>query len=430
MSDPWGTLNSILNRRASTSESRKNRLAGIVGDIVNRRNANEQSAMDRVLKQQENEKDRTYLDTPFADGPRELRDPVTGTVATYNTPREWEAALQAQRGAQSEQGQRVAGDIQSGLQAEQAQYQQQLQNDAQAFQMDLQDVTNANELAQLQMRIDADKAAAERSWDQTREQYSQRSAVVNGRSYSWNSDQQYALVQLQMQSDLLFDRLAFEKKLDKDATPDLWQAYQDAKNEVLNPSVLDPTTGTWRAVADTSPDALEASFRKALANRSPDLSPEAVEKAVSLFMDFIAQVPDAQAGSEAGGWYTQRPPGTTNALPPGGPTNTPSGPPMTTREPSQAVLDTYSDVPSWVGPNYYGSGYVQENKQYPQGVSVSEQPIYDQLMQILATRKAKGASTNDVQQRIKRLVDENVPANDQEIQSFIDMMLADARRGM
>ncbi|KKL69299.1 hypothetical protein LCGC14_2116350, partial [marine sediment metagenome] len=137
---------------------------------------------------------------------------------------------------------------------------------------------------------------------------------TTGKTYRWGTVEEFELVKEQLEQDGYIEAqrvIAALRDTDKDSQSRILEAYTFAKNEVLNPSVLNPETGAWRSMTDITPEALEEQFRAGLV--AWELTPEEMEKAVELFNGFIAKIPEALPGagegappSEGGVWQNLR----------------------------------------------------------------------------------------------------------------------------
>lgn len=442
MAIDWSNITNLLGMQQQRRALRQNQFQNIADTLYNRKEAERQ----RGFTAGENEKDRTYLDTPFADGPRSITDEATGQTYTYNTPREWQAAITAQ-----EQGfkrsERVAGQEYATEEREAAQgFQQQMQDNAQAFQMELNDAQDAAALERLQTQLDAQAAAAERTWEQPRDEYESQSVTINGRTYSWTSDQGYELQALKMRQDMLNDQIRLEASLrgtDEDARSRIIEAYNFGKSEVLNPSVINQQTGTWQSMADINPDQLEQQFRDAIALYG--LSPDEEETAVRLFNGWIKDIPEAPPGTEgaaggtsqangdwweefrrtgriprdAGEWATEGTAGLANM----GAGGAVAAPIVAASRRLFGWIPGFLQSVDQATANIAGTDYPETPTSYPPGIESKERALFNQIVRMLPT--ADEETQLNLIALGQKLEEESVdvPANPMQLNRFIQDFL-------
>lgn len=288
----------------------------------------------------------------------------------------------------------------------QTEQQQQLQDDAQEFQRELAAIENAADLEQLQMRIDAEIAAAERAFVQPREEYEEQSTTIGGRTYSWTSDQEYELVALKMQSDMINDRIRLEASLrDEDLSEDERTKIQRAYEYLLENILYDRNTGQVRPLDEFESAWLEDQFETFLSAFETDngaFEPYQRDLVRRMFFGPESEPPPTEISEGPGvtGYRGGGVPGMRD-LPP----------------------DIARDVASTVTTGQLGWGFEPLGTNYwHEGVEPQEEALWQQLMSL-----RENATTNEdasaIVDQINILKNTSVSADDADMLAFIDEML-------
>lgn len=162
----------------------------------------------------------------------------------------------------------------------------------------------ANELDVLQKDIDARIAAAEAAAKQPREHYEEQSQAFGGRTYTWTSDQEYDLVKLKMQRDMLMDQIALEKA-GADSDKGMAGAVFDAEFNKLMISRPDlwPMGASWYVdVDDETYNSMRDSFHRALLTAAQDgyITSDMIPELMTRFNDYVTPPAPDVGGGEAG----------------------------------------------------------------------------------------------------------------------------------
>ena len=211
-----------------------------LSDSMGRRTQKRENSLDRLqtalgrlsgMKQQTSEREAAQEHEAFLQ--QQSQAAATALQGAGDT-----AAMERQEAGDAAAFARIAetGRVEEGVIGARTEAEQSLQDDMQEFQETLQGTQDEAAMARLQAGIDADLAAAERAFVQPREEYDPRTDTVNGRTYSWKSDQEYELVKLQMQRDMIMDQIRLEAELtDKygDQANNYIPLYMQARDMVM-----------------------------------------------------------------------------------------------------------------------------------------------------------------------------------------------------
>lgn len=238
----WQTINTMVNRSKDRKSRALERLGSSLQPLADRfaqlRDAKDlrefqstEAEKARDFQGEQAEADRTYLDTPFDDGPKTYVDPATGEEFTYGTPREYQALLQSQQGVlrkqELERGHELSLDRLSEEQKDRIE-------------------TIEAELQREQELIDFNRAKYENGSYRTQD----------GAVFTWNDPETYAAA---------IDEInQHTRKLASLAqrSPDVWEVYKDvadtAREMMWEPEMdeLGNVTG-WKRTDVSTEDVLE-----------------------------------------------------------------------------------------------------------------------------------------------------------------------------
>lgn len=391
MSD-WSTAANLAMNRRNRRENMWDRLFGAGQQLGQNVFAKRQADAQRGFESEEAER---------------LRDFQASESALYRELQREEG--EAERAFAAAEAEKVRGFTADENEAERA-TRQQLQDDMQAFELEIQSVRDASELEQLQMGIDARIAELERGWEQPREEYTRQSTTISGRTYTWASDQEYELVALKMQADMINDRIRLEAALrDEDATDEDRYSITAAYNYLRENILLDPNTGELLTADSFDAEELQQRYETFLAAWESD------NQALTPFQRQV--VHDMFFGIER---QDKKPPVTT------GRATTPFGYGTRRSETTEQFARTgpVSATVSWL----FGALERIFPRLMERGVRNLQQAGIDEdeqgfLEALLGARENADEQTQwEIDQQINRLRQERVSSGDAEMAAFIDQL--------
>lgn len=399
MSDKWGSVIDLLNLRDRRKESQRDRIFGSVGNIASMLYGRKEREAGEEFTAGESELDRESR-ADLAEAQREHTGVLQELVGE-------QALEQITTGAEEGRITQAEGAGQASDLAEK-------NNQARA---DLQATIGDQALAQIDARLEADLDVLEQQWAQRSAEYDEEQSyysATTGKMYRWSTQEEFDIIKAQLESDNYIEAqrlIADLRDVDPDAQSRIIGAYTFAKNEVLNPSVLDPATGAWRSMAEITPEALREQFMAAVALH--DLSEEEAERAFRLFQGFIETIPDAAPDADV---EPTRP----------GLTNIPLGEGTVASDVQELGFLGRATAPlvalgEKLFPNLYPQTQEAEGEQAldtPQAVDTVEKPFYDQLM-ALTENPEVGSDAQALGTRI-----ETETIGQDELQQLLDEILS------
>lgn len=357
MSDQFSGIRDLLAMRDNRRQRGMDRISGSLRNLGNNLFASREAEKDRTARAEQAKLDREYLDTPFAEGPREYYDPTTNQTYTAQTPREWDALQRSLDIAARAQ----EGEAERGFRADQA------------------GLDREHDFAMLDETVDANISQLERQLGIERGVYDGGSYVdpQSGKRYQWNTPEQFQMALRSIDSDRMADRIALEASLrdsgSQNTADDVFSAYLAARDEVSgHPTLYNQETRTWLPLTDMDREDAMRYARNALVAQGLDEA--GVELALEMFGDYY----DA-FGKEATEPEEQRP---TPPRTPGYTINTPeyrpgTGPLGAFRESTPQERGTTFNIESQIGmPVGTITGAGQEN------VTSEEKGVYDRLLEM------------------------------------------------
>ena len=276
--------------------------------------------------------------------------------------------------------------------------QQRLQDNAENFQKTLAGMNNKADMDRLLEQIKAETDAANTAWEQPRTEYEDIEAVINGRKYTWDSDQKYRLVELEVQRDMIMDQISLEARLrDSGSTADSARVKEIFDIEF---GLIRQGTGKWgtnepwmKSFDQKTFDELQSLFVTSLA-AYPELDDGAKETLIGLFGKWVTVGPGGgDQATDTADWLSKYMP-------------TPG------RSNRQAASSQGFLLPEGA-----------ENVVYPLGVDAAERELYKKLASIITTQTQNNQPYGDVQPHMERIVNEKVDPNDPDILRYIESML-------
>lgn len=275
MSDKFSGIRDLLALRQNRRQSNLDRLSTGLRGISN-----------KMFQSREAEEQREFEGAESA-AERELRESLQESEFEFRG----EEAEEAREFTASES--RLGRDFQ----ANQAELDRQYNRASQL-------IDNEAAMDRLETQIQAGMDELERRNNMAREDYDGPQTwtdQVTGKTYTWQTNQEFDLVKQQMQSD----RLAHEIRLRADlgdaggAGQQIREAYEFAKSEIL----WDPATQTFRDLSGLSDDELRQVFESAIFTGGFDsLDENSVDRAYTLFTAFMNQM---QQGEEPPGFSSE-----------------------------------------------------------------------------------------------------------------------------
>ena len=417
-------LDSLLSRRATKKEAGKDRISTALSDLSQQIYGSQEAEKQRGFTAGESVLAREH-EAGLSDAQIAAQERQTGVQIEAN---KWLQELVGKQGLERI-GAQATADL--GLQKAGSEQQAALQTQVDDARAALQGQADDAAMARVEAGVAADTAAADALWAGRSKEYETPQSFFSpgtGKTYRWQTQEEFELAQLEMENDNLIaaqKTIAELQKLDPDSAGRVWEAYQDAKAEIFNPSVMGDNPGEWIAIQDRTPGGeLETAFLEALAARGLT-DAEEINTALALFRRWIAAVPEPGAGENTGSWYI-RPEQTSvdrerqNII--GG---------LEKGVAEQGLTSPYGNAALLAQSNpflYLG----QTGTKYPTGVAgAAEQGLYDQLMNLFRTQEKAGRPTTGVDAQMRRLVNENVGENDPEMMKVIRDLLSEvSRRGL